>query len=144
MLWRFYDFHLLRSYKLCRKGICNLCWKLSGFPFLWAIWFPAEPVNFYCWAISPYFLLPWKICGLHCSWLPWIGSDLFPPDLKYQQCSGISYVQVPLNSAVILLFLWIKCCCYGIPGSPEYKGINYMSTQQHLSLKLGIIYLASA
>lgn len=47
-----------------------------------------------------YFPLPWKICGLHCSWPPWIGSDLFPPDSQYQQCSGISYVQVPLNSAV--------------------------------------------
>lgn len=41
-----------------------------------------------------------------------------------------------------LYFLWIKC--FRIPGSPEYKRINYVSTQQHLSLKLGIVYLASA
>lgn len=136
VLWCFYDFHLL-----CRRGIGYLCWKLEDFLFLWASWFLAGPANFYCWDISL------SCIALENLWSPLflttLDSGLFPPNPQYQQCNSISYVGVS-EFCRQLYFLCIKCCCYRIPGSPEYKRINYVSTQQHLSLKLAIFYLASA
>lgn len=87
------------------------------------------------------FPLPQKICGLGGSWT---GSDgLFPQTHNISNAATSSLCR-SFEFCCQLYFLWIKCCCYRIPGSPEYKRINYVSTQQHLSLKFGIIYLASA
>lgn len=70
------------------------------------------------------------------SWQSLPSSLTIPAVQWHQLCAS------PFEFCCQLHFLWIKC--FRIPGSPEYKPINYVSTQQHLSLKLGIIYLASA
>lgn len=130
MLCCFSDFHLLSSQKLYRKGICDLCWKLSDSLFLWACRFLAEQVNLYWWAISLHiFLCPGKF-------LVSIPSSFLLSSFQADNTSSAVLWASPFEFCCQLHFLWIKC--FKIPGSLEYKRINYVSTQQHLSLKLGI------